>query len=111
MNITQKINNDCFWVGANDRRINLFENIFPLTNGVSYNSYVIKDEKTAVLDTVDQNCGRQFMENLDFVLEGKNPDYIIVNHMEPDHCAMLKDLLNKYPKTQVVANDKTVKLI
>ncbi|MBO7208990.1 MAG: FprA family A-type flavoprotein [Clostridia bacterium] len=111
MNSTQMINNDCFWVGANDRRINLFENIFPLTNGVSYNSYVIKDEKIAILDTVDQSCGRQFMENIEYVLEGKRPDYIIVNHMEPDHCAMLKDLVDKYQGVQVVANDKTVKLI
>ncbi|MBQ3114580.1 MAG: FprA family A-type flavoprotein [Clostridia bacterium] len=111
MNNTQIINSDVLWIGANDRRINLFENIFPLSNGVSYNSYIIRDKKIAILDTVDNNCGKQFMENIEFALEGKKPDYIIVNHMEPDHCAMLKDLLNKYPSAQVVANDKTIAFI
>lgn len=111
LDISQKINNDVFWVGANDRRITLFENIFPLQNGVSYNSYLINDEKTALLDTVEWSSGRQLLDNLSSVLNGKSLDYIIVNHMEPDHCAMIEMIIEKHPNAQVVGNDKTLKFI
>lgn len=111
MKNTRNITNDIFWIGASDRRLALFENIFPISRGVSYNSYVILDEKTAVLDTVDASVSGQFFENLSAVLSGKTPDYLIVNHMEPDHCAMIADFMLRYPKTVLVGNAKTFTMI
>ena len=99
------------WVGASDRRLALFENIFPIPRGVSYNSYVLLDEKTVLLDTVDASVAGQFFENLEHVLDGRKLDYLIVNHMEPDHCAMIGDLVRRYPEVQVVGNTKTFGMI
>ena len=84
----RKVTEDIVWVGASDRRLALFENIFPIPRGVSYNSYVLLDEKTVLLDTVDASVAGQFFENLEHVLDGRKLDYLIVNHMEPDHFAM-----------------------
>ena len=98
----RKVTEDIVWVGASDRRLALFENIFPIPRGVSYNSYVLLDEKTVLLDTVDASVAGQFFENL---------DYLIVNHMEPDHCAMIGDLVRRYPEVQVVGNTKTFGMI
>ena len=81
----KKIKDDLFWVGGTDRRLTLFENAFPIPRGVSYNAYVLKDEKTVLFDTVDNAIGDQLFENLEAVLEGRTLDYVIVNHMEPDH--------------------------
>jgi len=103
----RKVTEDIVWVGASDRRLALFENIFPIPRGVSYNSYVLLDEKTALLDTVDASVAGQFFENLEHVLDGRKLDYLIVNHMEPDHCAMIGDLVRRYPEVQVVGNAKT----
>ena len=86
----RKVTEDIVWVGASDRRLALFENIFPIPRGVSYNSYVLLDEKTVLLDTVDASVAGQFFENLEHVLDGRKLDYLIVNHMELDHCAMIK---------------------
>ena len=107
----RKVTEDIVWVGASDRRLALFENIFPSPRGVSYNSYVLLDEKTVLLDTVDASVAGQFFENLEHVLDGRKLDYLIVNHMEPDHCAMIGDLVRRYPEVQVVGNTKTFGMI
>ena len=109
---TRKVTEDIVlgWSGS-DRRLALFENIFPIPRGVSYNSYVLLDEKTVLLDTVDASVAGQFFENLEHVLDGRKLDYLIVNHMEPDHCAMIGDLVRRYPEVQVVGNTKTFGMI
>lgn len=107
----RKVTEDIVWVGASDRRLALFENIFPIPRGVSYNSYVLLDEKTVLLDTVDASVAGQFFENLEHVLDGRKLYYLIVNHMEPDHCAMIGDLVRRYPEVQVVGNTKTFGMI
>ena len=107
----RKVTEDIVWVGASDRRLALFENIFPIPRGVSYNSYVLLDEKTVLLDTVDASVAGQVFENLEHVLDGRKLDYLIVNHMEPDHCAMIGDLVRRYPEVQVVGNTKTFGMI
>lgn len=103
----RNVTDDIVWVGASDRRLALFENIFPIPRGVSYNSYVLLDEKTVLLDTVDAGVAGQFFENLEHVLGGRKLDYLVVNHMEPDHCAMIGDIVRRYPEVQVVGNAKT----
>lgn len=111
MYCVKNVTEDLYWVGASDRRLALFENIFPIPRGVSYNSYVLLDEKTVLLDTVDASVAGQFFENLEHVLDGRKLDYLIVNHMEPDHCAMIGDLVRRYPEVQVVGNTKTFGMI
>ena len=90
MHCTRKVTEDIIWIGGSDRRLALFENVFPIPRGVSYNSYLLKDEKTVLLDTVDRSIAGQFLENLAFALDGRKLDYMIVNHMEPDHCALIE---------------------
>ena len=111
MQNTRNVTNDIIWVGCNDRRLTLFENLFPIPRGVSYNSYLIMDEKTALLDTVDASATEQFLENLEYTLAGRQIDYLIVQHMEPDHCANIAELLRRYPEMKVVANAKAVTMI
>lgn len=111
MHCSRKVTEDLYWVGANDRRIELFENIFPLTDGVSYNSYLLLDEKTVLFDSADYAVGRQFLENVQAVLNGRPLDYLIVNHMEPDHCAMIDELVLRYPDIQIIGNAKTFPMI
>ena len=101
-----KISNDIAYIGVNDREIDLFEGQYVVPNGMAYNSYVILDEKIAVFDTVDKNFGAQWLKNLDEVLGGKMPDYLIVQHMEPDHSANIVLFAEKYPDAKIVANDK-----
>lgn len=96
-----------YWVGGSDRRLELFENMFPLPNGVAYNSYLILDEKTALIDTVDRSIGQQYLENITHVLGGRQLDYLVVNHMEPDHCANIEDIVRRYPNVKLVGNKKT----
>ena len=100
------ITNDIQYIGVNDHQIDLFEGQYIVPNGMSYNSYVILDEKIAVMDTVDQNFGDQWLENLEKVLAGRKPDYLIVQHMEPDHSANIDVFLNKYLDAIVVASSK-----
>ena len=107
MHCTRKINDSITWVGSSDRRLSLFENLFPITRGVSYNSYVINDEKTALLDTTDSSVSAQFIENVYYALNGRKLDYLIVNHMEPDHCANIAEILLRFPEVQIVGNVKT----
>ncbi|HPE15451.1 MAG TPA: FprA family A-type flavoprotein [Oscillospiraceae bacterium] len=111
MQCTRKLLPDLYWVGANDRRLSRFENIFPIPRGVSYNSYVLLDEKTVLLDTVDHAVGRQFFENVAHVLGERKLDYVVLNHMEPDHCALLEELLRRHPEATVVGNAKTFQMI
>ena len=107
----KKIKDDLFWVGGTDRRLTLFENAFPIPRGVSYNAYVLKDEKTVLFDTVDNAIGDQLFENLEAVLEGRTLDYVIVNHMEPDHASTLSEVVRRYPEVKIVCNAKTVAII
>lgn len=107
MYCVKKITEDMYWIGASDRRLELFENVYPIPKGVSYNSYVILDEKTVLLDTVDHSVCSQFLENLEHVLKGRTLDYIVVNHMEPDHCASLAEVVIRYPEVKFVGNAKT----
>lgn len=111
MYCVRRVSDDIYWVGGSDRRINLFENIFPIPRGVSYNSYLIMDEKTVLLDTVDYSISRQFIENITYVLNGRKLDYIVVNHMEPDHCAVIGDLILRYPDVTLIGNAKTFQMI
>ena len=87
MHCVANIHDDLYWLGASDRRLAKFENVFPVPRGVSYNSYLVLDEKTVLMDTVDKAVGERFFENLEFALAGRPLDYVVVNHMEPDHCA------------------------
>lgn len=111
MHCTRKVTEDITWIGGSDRRLALFENIFPIPRGVSYNSYLLKDEKTVLLDTVDRSIAGQFLENLEYALDGRGLDYMIVNHMEPDHCALIEDIVRRYPAVQIVGNAKTFTMI
>lgn len=108
---TKKIAEDIYYVGASDRRLALFENIYPISRGVSYNSYLIMDEKTVLMDTVDSAVSRQFFENIHHVLNGRKLDYLVVHHMEPDHCAMIEDITLRYPEVKIVGNAKTIQMI
>lgn len=111
MQCTRKITEDLYWVGSEDRRLNLFENLFPIPRGIAYNSYLIKGEKNVLIDTVDYSVGRQFLENIKYILNGENIDYLIVNHMEPDHCSLIEELTFKYPKMKIICNNQTIKMI
>ena len=107
----RKITEDIFYVGASDRRLALFENIYPIERGVSYNSYIVLDEKTVLLDTVDHSVSREFLENVEAALSGRSLDYLVVNHMEPDHCSVIAELVLRYPAMKIIGNAKTVQMI
>ena len=111
MHNIRKIAKDYYWVGASDRRLELFENIMPITKGVSYNSYLLVDEKTILLDTVDSSVSRQFLENVKCALNGRALDYMVVNHMEPDHCSIIEDMVLRYPELKLIGNVKTLQMI
>lgn len=111
MKYSRFITDDTYYVGASDRCLSLFENVFPIPKGVSYNSYVITDEKTALLDLMDESVSKQGFENIAGVLNGRPLDYVIINHMEPDHCSKLDELILRYPQVKVVGNAKTLKMI
>ena len=106
-----KITDTIKYVGVNDHKVDLFEGQYPVANGMAYNSYVILDEKIAVMDTVDANFTHEWLDNLEQVLDGRKPDYLIVQHMEPDHAANVANFLKVYPDTTVVANVKTFQMI
>lgn len=105
------ITEDLYWVGGSDRRLALFENVYPIPRGVSYNAYVLMDEKTVLLDTVDASISGLFFENLEHVLGGRPLDYLVINHMEPDHCASIGDVVLRYPDVKLVCNAKTVTML
>ena len=106
-NITEKIK----YIGVDDTDIDLFESQYIVPNGVSYNSYVILDEKVAVMDTVDLRKCDEWLNNLATALEGRTPDYLIVQHLEPDHAGSIAKVLERYPEMQIVASDKAVKMM
>lgn len=107
----KNITKDVYYVGVNDHDIDLFEGQYIVPNGMAYNSYVIVDEKVAIIDTVDKNFTSQWLNNVKEALAGKTPDYLIVQHMEPDHSANIVNLINEYPNIQVVGNAKTFDMI
>lgn len=107
MDCTRSLTDSVDWVGGCDRRLALFENLFPVPRGITYNSYLILDEKTALMDTVDSAISRQFLENVFHVLNGRTLDYLVIDHMEPDHCANIEELLLRFPQLKLVGNAKT----
>lgn len=111
MHCTRKITQDLYWVGASDRRLALFENVYPIPRGVSYNAYVLLDEKTVLFDTADASVSRRFMQNVDAALAGRSLDYLVINHMEPDHCACVEEVVRRYPGVRIVCNAKTVAML
>ena len=111
MQNTQNITSDLIYVGASDRRLALFENVYPIPRGVSYNSYVLLDEKTVLFDTCDASVATQFFENVAAALNGRKLDYVVVHHMEPDHAATLMDLLLRYPEATVVTTAKAAQMV
>ena len=111
MYCTRKVTKDVVWVGGNDRRLSVFEGVYRCPTGVSYNSYLIKDEKTALMDTVDSSVSKVFFENIEHELDGRPLDYVVVQHMEPDHSATLAELILRHPETKVVANQKLAVMI
>lgn len=106
-----KVENDIFYAGVNDHSIDLFEGMYKVPDGVSYNSYVIVDEKIAVLDTADAHFGKEWLYNVREALGGRQPDYLVIHHMEPDHSANIQNFLKEYPNVQVVGNTKTFTMI
>lgn len=106
----RKVNEDTYWLGASDRRISLFENNYPV-DGMSYNTYLIKDEKTCLMDGIDAACEKQFLENLDAALDGRTLDYMVVQHMEPDHCAVIPLLVEKYPDLRIAATGMALRMM
>ena len=108
MHSTRKVKDDLIYVGGSDRRLSRFENLFPIHKGVSYNSYVLLDEKTVLFDTADESISRQYIENVVHALNGRPLDYMVVQHMEPDHCAMIDDMLRRYPEAKMVCSAKAV---
>ena len=111
MHCVRKVTEDLFWVGANEHRLNLFENIHPISRGVSYNSYLLMDKKTVLFDTVDWAVCRQFLENVEAVLGGRKLDYMVINHMEPDHAASIEEILLRYPEVKVISTEKAFMLM
>ena len=111
MYCVRNVTEDLYWVGANDHRLALFENIHPIPRGVSYNAYLLLDEKSVLFDTVDWSACRQLLENMDYLLEGKPLDYLVINHMEPDHGASIEEILLRYPKVKIVSTEKAFMLM
>ena len=111
MYCVRKVTDDIYWVGANEHRLHLFENIHPIPRGVSYNAYLLLDEKTALFDTVDWAACRQLLENLDHLLNGRPLDYLVINHMEPDHGASIEEVLLRYPDVTIISTEKSFMLM
>ena len=111
MYCVRNVTSDLYWVGANDHRLALFENCFPIPRGVSYNAYCLLDEKTVLFDTVDWSACRQLLENLNHVLAGRELDYLLINHLEPDHAACIEEILLRHPKVKVISNEKAFMLM
>lgn len=107
MSCVRKVTQDLYWVGVNDKRLHLFENIHPIPRGVSYNSYLLMDEKKVLFDTVDWSGCREFLKNVEDVLGDETLDYLVINHMEPDHAASMEEVLLRYPDCQVISNEKS----
>ena len=111
MYCVRKVTDDIYWVGANEHRLHLFENIHPIPRGVSYNAYLLLDKKTALFDTVDWAACRQLLENLDHLLNGRPLDYLVINHMEPDHGASIEEVLLRDPDVTIISTEKSFMLM
>ncbi|WP_125143199.1 FprA family A-type flavoprotein [Clostridium transplantifaecale] len=111
MYCVRNVTEDLYWVGANDHRLALFENIHPIPRGVSYNAYLLLDEKNVLFDTVDWSACRQLLENMDHLLSGKPLDYLVINHMEPDHGASIEEILLRNPDVKIVSTEKAFMLM
>ena len=111
MHCVREVTDNLYWVGANDHRLTLFENIHPIPKGVSYNAYLLLDKKTVLVDTVDWSACRQLLANLDYLLGDRPLDYLLINHMEPDHAATIEEILLRWPKVKVISNDKAFLLM
>ena len=110
MYCTRKVSSDLTWVGADDRRLVCFEGVYSVPDGVSYNSFLLSDEKTVLFDTVDKAVYQIFLENLAHTLDGRALDYLVISHMEPDHAATLELLTARYPEAQIICNEKVKNL-
>jgi flavorubredoxin len=106
MYCVRKIDEDLYWVGGNDHRLALFENVHPIPQGISYNSYLLLDKKTVLFDTVDWSVCRQFLQNIEKVLDGRPLDYMVINHVEPDHAACVEEVLLRYPNVKIICTEK-----
>ena len=111
MYCVRKVNDDYTWIGADSRRLAVFEGVFGVPEGVSYNSYLLLDEKTVLFDTVDAQVIHQFRENLYHALDGRTLDYIVVHHMEPDHTGAVQTLRAAFPNLTIVGNAKTIDML
>lgn len=111
MDLAVNITNDIHWLGVNDRKTDLFESLWPLDKGISYNSYVVNDEKTALIDTVEASAVNEFEEKLSQVIGERKLDYLVINHIEPDHSGGITSILEKYPDVTIVGNKKTVPML
>ncbi len=111
MHCVRTVTENLYWVGANDHRLTLFENIHPIPKGVSYNAYLLLDEQSVLFDTVDWSAYRQLQENLSYLLGGKPLDCLVVNHMEPDHGASIEEILLRYPQVQIISTEKAFLLM
>ena len=107
----EKISDRIYSVGVNDLEKTLFEGLWPIPYGVSYNSYLVVDEKVALIDTVEYGFDKEYLENINDVLGGRKIDYLVVNHMEPDHSSLIAEMLAEYPELQIIANAKTVPML
>ena len=106
MYCVRKVTDDLYWVGVNDHRTHLFENIHPIPKGVSYNSYLLLDKETVLFDTVDWSVCRQMMEHIEYLLDGRDLDWLVVNHLEPDHAASVEQVLQRWPNVKIIATEK-----
>ena len=111
MYCVRKVTDDLYWVGANDHRLHLFENIHPIPRGVSYNAYLLLDKSTVLFDTVDWSACRQLLENVGHLLDGRPLDYLLINHMEPDHGASIEEILLRWPEVKVISTEKAFMLM
>ncbi len=111
MHCVREVTDNLYWVGANDHRLALFENIHPIPKGVSYNAYLLKDEQTVLFDTVDWSACRQLLENVEYLLDGKDLDVLVINHMEPDHGASIEEILIRYPNCKIISTEKAFMLM
>ena len=111
MHFTRKVTEDLTWIGADDRRLACFEGVYGVPEGVSYNSYLLQDEKTVLFDTVDKAVYQVFFENLKAALGGRKLDYLVISHMEPDHSANIQAFMKVYPGTTVAATAKAFQMM
>ena len=111
MYCVKQLMEDLYWVGGNDRRLALFEGVYAVPRGVSYNAYLLMDEKTVLFDTVDRAVSGVFFENIEHVLNGRPLDYLVVHHMEPDHSATMQALAARYPEMKIICNSKIAAMI